>query len=50
MAKAGWANPLGRQLLPGHARAEQTRHYEGEDDEEVESAVDALSAYCERIL
>lgn len=50
MAKAGGANPLGRQLLLGHARAEQTRHYEGEDDLEMESAVDALSDYGERIL
>lgn len=50
MAKAAGANPLGRQLLLGHARAEQTRHYEGEDDMEIEDAVDKLSEFGERIL
>lgn len=49
-AKAGGATPLGRQLLLGHARAEQTRHYEGENDLELQDAVDKLSAWGERIL
>jgi integrase len=48
--KAGGATPYGRQLLLGHARAEQTRLYEGEDDLELQDAVDKLSAWGERIL
>ena len=50
LTKAGGASPYGRQLLLGHARAEQTRHYEGEDDLELEDAVDRLSTFGERIL
>lgn len=50
MAKAAGASPLGRQLLLGHARFEQTRAYEGEDDLELEDAVDKLSEFGERIL